>query len=535
LTLLLRRVTGVLVLGALALAAAGCGGDDESGGSDTDLTNFAPEDAPIFVEGTIKPEGDLKDSIESILERFPDGDAVGDRLIDELNKSAEEDGSGVTYEDDVEPWLGQRAAFYASGFASGPSDEGFGGDSETEVSEGALLVETTDEDEAREKIREFAEEDGPLTEAEYNGVTYDTTTAEEPGDFDAIAVVDGVAIVATEQSLKDAIDANAGDNLSGQSEYASFREERGDDLALSAFADVGAILDAVPPSPGFSAQDREAFERAYGSLVEQPVMFGVTATSDQANIDFEGGSYPFNFSGASELLDAGFEDAWFAGAIPDIGKALGTSFDQFAAAGLPRGQLNQVNLMLQRQFGFTLDDIEGVGDLAVFAAGESIVDLQVGGLVEIPDAGTRDRLLAAMRTAIQRSAGAQVRPLQIEGADDGFSVQVPDLPVPINVAASGDRVAIGAGPATQALLSGEGGLTQSEAFQQAEEAVGGDKDISFFAQMEPIVDLVESTGQDDAEFQEVRPYLEAFDFFAGGVSSAGGDVISQRFVVRFSD
>lgn len=527
-----RKFIALLCAAPVALFAAGCGGDDDDSGSTTDLTNFAPADAPVFVEGALKPEGDLKDSVEAILDRFPEGDTVGQKLIDELNSSAKEDGSDVTYEDDIEPWLGERAAFFATGFT--PSRDSLGG-SDTDITDGAFMVETTDEDEARTKIREFAEEDGTVTEAEYNGVTYDRTEAEEPGDFTAVAVIDGTAVVGTEQGLKDAIDAQTGENLSSQSEYASFRSERGGDLLMSAFADVGAILDAIPPSPGFNAQDREQFKKAYGSLTEQPVLFGVSATSDQANIDFVGGSYPFNFSGASELLDAGFEDAWFAAALPDIGKSLGTSLDQFASAGVPAGQLNQANRMLQRQFGFSLDDLEGVGDLALFAGGTSIVDLKVGGLLEIPDAGTRNRLLAAMRTALQRSGQAKVAPLQIDGAENGFSVQVPDLPVPINVATSGDRVAIGAGPATQALLSGDGGLTDSEAFGDAQDAIGGDKEISFFTQMDPIVELVESTGGDDAEFQEAKPYLEAFDFFAGGVSSQSGDTIDQRIVVRFSD
>ena len=52
--------------------------------------------------------------------------------------------------------------------------------------------------------------------------------------------------------------------------------------------------------------------------------------------------------------------------------------------------------------------------------------------------------------------------------------------------------------------------------------------------MDPIVDLVESTGQDDADFQEAKPYLEAFDLFASGIESSG-ETETQRFVVRFSD
>ena len=223
-----RGLTGVLVLGAVVAGAAGCGGDDEDG-SATDLTKFAPADAPIFVEGSIRPEGDLKDSIESILERFPDGDQVGDELIKSINESARTEGEDFTYEDDIEPWLGERAAFYATSFKShAPSADD---DSATDLGDGAFIAEATDEDEAREKIRELAQDEGEVTEREYNGVTYELSPDDDnPGELAASAVFDGVAVAGSEQGVKDTIDASQGDSLSGNTGYAEFREERGSDL-----------------------------------------------------------------------------------------------------------------------------------------------------------------------------------------------------------------------------------------------------------------------------------------------------------------
>ena len=266
-------MTSVLVLGAVAMGAAGCGDDEESGGS-TDLTEFAPADAPVFVEGAIRPEGDLKDSIDAILERFPDGDTVGDELIKSINESAREDGEDFTYEDDIEPWLGERAAFYARSFEVDTSVSA-NGESPTDLSNGAFIAETTDEDQAREKIRELGEGEGEVTEREYNGVTYELSPDEDnPGDLTAAAVFDGVAVAGTEQGVKDTIDASQGDSLATNAEYAEFREERGSDLLLSAYADVRALLEAIPPSPGFSAQQRTALLGAYGDFVDEPVIFG---------------------------------------------------------------------------------------------------------------------------------------------------------------------------------------------------------------------------------------------------------------------
>ncbi len=303
---------------------------------------------------------------------------------------------------------------------------------------------------------------------------------------------------------------------------------------MSAYADVGALLDAIPPSPEFTAQQRDALKSAYGSFTEQPVMFGAEVTSEGATFDFQGGETPFGSAGASELLEAGFEESWFAAAVPDLGKSFSQSFEQIASAGVPQSQVNQIDSMLQKQLGFSFEDLEGIGDVAVFASGESLVELQVGGIVEVPDAATRDKLLEAISDAAQRSGAGKVTPLTVEGADEGFSIQVPDLPVPINVAASGDRSRDRRGSRRSGPAQRRRRPDGSASYEAASEALGEGSSLAFLVEMDPIVDLVESTGQDDADFQEAKPYLEAFDFFASGIESAD-ETETQRFVVRLSD
>lgn len=520
--------TTLLVAGALAasIAIAGCGGDEGEGGS-ADLTGFAPSDSIVFAEGAIKPEGELKDSLDSILERFPDGDQVGSRLIDEFDKSVQEDGSDVTYEDDIEPWLGQTGAFFATSFEAGD-------DGSTDLNEGALIVETTDEDQARDKIREFAEEDDEsIEEKEYEGVSYDLAQ-DDSGEPTAAGVFDGVVVAGSEQGFKDAVDAAAGESLSTESTYADFREQYDEDLMGSLYADGQAILDAIPASPGFSAQQRQTLRKTYGQYLEEPILGALTVGEDQASLEFSAaaGAAGAGAGEASPLLDAGFADSWAAAAIPDIGRSFGAGFNQ-AASQLPQGQIDQVNAQLERQLGFSLDDVSDIGDAAFFAAGESITELQVGGVFEVPNAGARKRLLDAIRTAVQRS-GARIGPLSAEGADDGFAIQTPNLPVPINVASADDRVVIGVGPSATALLSGDGGLTDSSNFQAATEALGEGTALNLLVEFAPITALVESTGQEDADFAEAKPYLDAMDFVAAGTRKDGERTLSS-FIVRFSD
>ena len=520
-------LTAALCAGAVAIGFAGCGGDSDDGG--TDLARFAPAGTPVFVQGAIRPEGGLKESVDAILARFPDGDSVGQRLIQSIDESAKEDGQDFTYEDDIEPWLGERAAFFATSFRSDPKPApGEGG---TDLGDGAIVAEVTDEDTARERIKALA--DGPVTDTDYNGVTISTSPSKDtPGQVNAVAVFDGVAVAGTEQGVKDAVNASTGQSLSSDSGYSGLAGDAGDDVMASAFVDPMPLIDAIPPSPGFGADERSALEKAYGDALEDPVVASLQVTDDQVTIDFSASSSDLTPTGGTALLGDGFSDAWAALGIPELGKSFAGLSDP-SRFGLSGSQIDEVDSAFQEQSGFSLSDLGKLDDAAFFAAGTSIDQLQIGGIIQISDAAVRNKLLAAMRKGLAGS-GATVRPADLEGADQAFSVGVPDLPIPINVGVKGDEVVIGGGAATEALLSSDGGLTDSEGYQAATDALGEGTDLAFMLQLPPIVELVDSTGQSDADFEQARPYLDAFDFFAIGIQG-DGDRSTSRTVVRFSD
>src|SRR5690349_5807854 len=134
-----------LIIGLAALTAlfvAGCGGDD-GGGSSGDLAGYAPQDTPVYIEGTIRPEGDLKDSVESLAAKVGINDP-GQRIIDEINSEiGSDDGSGMSYEDDIEPWLGDEAAIFLGDFTG--SDENTG-----------VIVATSDSNKAQDFLDKIA-------------------------------------------------------------------------------------------------------------------------------------------------------------------------------------------------------------------------------------------------------------------------------------------------------------------------------------------------------------------------------------------
>lgn len=523
----LKLVIPTALLGAgLALAAAGCGGGDE--GETSGLAQYAPADSVLYVEGAVRPEGDLSESIDAVLGRFPQGDQLGAKLTAEIDQSAREDGTDFSWAEDVEPWLGESAAFYARDFELSSSG---GGDSEPEPTAGAFIAEVSDEGKAEESIRKLAESEGELSDGSYEGVSYQV--AQDPSSDDplAFAVTDGVALIGNEQGLKDSIAASGAENLSSQSDYSSFVEDAGDSLYASFYLDGAGILESagqeLPP------QQRRAFQKNFGQYLEQPVLGAVEVGEDEVSIEVSASSGEVNAGEASSLLESGFADSWLAAAVPSFGQSFASSFEQATSTGVSQAELNEINSQLQRQFGFQLSDLEAVGDVAFFAAGTSVVSLELGALVQVSDAAARDNLLAAIRTGVLRGGQGKVRPLSESGAQ-GFSVTVPDLPVPVNVLSKGDEIAIGAGPAAESLLSGDGGLTGSQGFSDATEALGEGTAINFLLEFAPIVELVDSTGQADADFEQARPYLEAFDLMAAG-TELDGERATSRFVVTFTD
>jgi hypothetical protein len=96
-----------------ALTIVGCGSGDSGSGSD--LASVAPPDAPVFIEATLRPTGSLKENVESIASQvgIPD---PGGTIAEEIEESAREDGEPFDFEEDVEPWLGERAAIFLNDY-----------------------------------------------------------------------------------------------------------------------------------------------------------------------------------------------------------------------------------------------------------------------------------------------------------------------------------------------------------------------------------------------------------------------------------
>jgi hypothetical protein len=121
----------------------------------------------------------------------------------------------------------------------------------------------------------------------------------------------------------------------------------------------------------------------------------------------------------------------------------------------------------------------------------------------------------------------RAKPVSVDGAESAFAVQDPSIPKPIVLARSADKVVVAYGAdAAKAALKPQSKLGDSDTWKAAQDALDDDSmQPALLVAMEPILSLAESSGSTDASYQKAKPYLEAYDVFALGSKSSGGNAL----------
>ena len=108
---MLRAVTAVpLALAALTIAACG-----ESGAGDNDPASIVPASAAIYVEATVRPEGDLRgDALAAAGKLLRTSDPAG-RLRGLFDERLAERRPGASWRRDFAPWVGEKVGVWFTG------------------------------------------------------------------------------------------------------------------------------------------------------------------------------------------------------------------------------------------------------------------------------------------------------------------------------------------------------------------------------------------------------------------------------------
>jgi hypothetical protein len=498
----------------LALAAAGCGSEEEAASGASQL---GPAGAVMYGETTLAPEGDQKEAIDSILAKFPGGGQAGDKLKELIEKGLRESDAPITYKEDIEPWLGDEAAFFASSI---------GADNEPSAAVG--LIAADDEDKALEALEKSAE--GDITRKSYKDVEY---LLDSSGDgAKAGAVLDGFLVLGSEAGVKAVIDTSkGGEKLSDDEAYKNALEDAsGDRLGLFYLN-----------SPQFlkSAQGTAALPQSFQKFFKEPFVATFDADDDgvmvEAKVPAET-AQTFGFVGeGSDLLTELPGDSWAAMAQTDFGKLMDFYVDAFAGMAGGRDAIEQ---QLKAATGLDLqkDVIAWMGDFGIFVRGTSLSDLDGALIVETSDEAASGRFIDALaRLAKGQGAGSglDVGPLSAPGGGEGYTISSQSIPKPIHFFQRDGRVVIAYGDAAaKDAIDPSETLGDNPDFSSTQDSLGGDYDVSFFMLMQPIFDLVESTGAaDEADWQDAKPYLEPLSALVAGTTGEGDDLKSAVKVI----
>lgn len=506
----LRLVLPALLATLLAFALAGCGGDDD-GGSATPA-EAAPAGVPIFIDFTLLPKGETKANIEALAKELAGIDDLGDLIVTELEESAAEDGDGLDYEKEIEPWLGERGGMFLRKYED-DDFEGYG-----------VAVQTTDEDAARDFVDKQAEaEDEPSEDGSYEGVDF---KVQEDGT--TIGVFDGLlALAEDEENFKAMVDAAAGESLGDEEAYSGAVAEVPQGSAADIYVDVGGLIkesgDEIDAETkqfldSVGIEPREA--TAIASLVPGRDYVEIDVISDLGDQEVPSGD-------ASQLLGSLPSESVGAVAVADFGEQLQEGLDELDEKGIP-GEIppNQLKDGLQ-EAGIDLDAlVDSVKSAALFVTGANERSLS-GVLVLTTDGSDGPTESIESIGRLLKQLGTPGVRLKTEGAL-GFEVSSPELEGrELKVLTMGNRIVVGFGGnltfnTSLALLPGKDArIMDRPVFEDAVEALG-DTPISGFIDGPRALKLAESfISPSDVEFQQLEPYLSKISSIAIGSEAAG--------------
>ena len=498
------------------LVFAGCSEDDLA---DSGPPSVTPESAPVYVDLSVRPEGEAREDAEAALGQILGTEDPGQRVIELAEQQAAQGGDEFDYEQDVEPWLGERFAVFLTAI---------GGD--TTDSQGGFVFETTDVETALEFLRSAPDSTGRTEEHE--GVEFEFDT-----DGDVFGAVGDFIVGGDEAAFKAAVDAHDGDSLGDSDEFEDAVEELSEDRLSTLYVPPEQFLEAVSDQE-LDPQARDFLKRALGEAGDQPILGEVTASAESVTIELSaGGSVETSESGLLAELPG---DAWFAVGFADVGAAVQGGLQQVEQARIPGLDGAAIREQLRNQSGINLeqDVINTLGDAALFVEGTTLKDVGGALVIESKDPAASAALIAKLQGLIKRLGDpreVRVQPLASATGDQGFQLVDPsgELPQPVRVVQRDDRIVAGYGPSSiEQALSGEGAetLSGSPAFTNAKESLG-DLGLDAFLSFAPVFQLAERAGAAaDPEYKRAKPYVDSLDFLALG-SGSDGDRASVRFVV----
>jgi Protein of unknown function (DUF3352) len=507
------------VLAAIAaLAAAGCSSSSssDSGSSSSDLAGYASPGSLVFVEGQLKPKGELKANVDSVASKIAGVDNLRDRVVSELESSAKADGESFDFASEVEPWLGAQAGIAFERLIDG------------ELSEPLIAIESTNP----KATQDFVDKRGSASSEPSKTVSYKDVDFQVGGsEDDAIGVIgESLVLANSEKEFKAAVDASDGDSLADEDRFQNAIAAASNGSFADVYVDVGGIIKQSKDQ--IDAQTRAVLESSGIDPNEATAVASIIPQSEQIQVDLssELGGEKAPSGDVSDLLGSLPANSFAAVAFSDFGEQLEKAIDNIDETGLPPDLKPNELKRTVSQAGVNLDKIAAsLEDGAVFAEGSNRPSLG-GALVLTSKSSEAADAVASLGILLHDARVPGIT--AVSGGTSGFSVRSPALgPKPIVVVSKGTRIAIGygLGPALKG-LSGAGAVLSSTPSYKAAVSALGKTPISAYVDGPAALRLAEAlVPRSKSDFWEARPYLKKITYI--GIGSGDDDELATAKLI----
>ena len=380
-------------------------------GGGTQPEELVPASAFAFAKLDLDPAAGQKVAAMRFLRHFPDAaDALGesDDIREVIFGQIAED-AGLSYADDVEPWLGDRFAVAAipGGAGRGPD---FG-----------VYLQVRDQDKAAGSLAKmFSDEGAPA----------------------AVAFRKGYAVISQDQAMLDRVQAAAAEGaLSSAGTFQSDMADLGGDEVAAAWVDLEAALAAVMAAApagltGLPAEQRQALDAFQGRVAvtarftaDYAEIFGRTIGMD-ATTGLSRSAKP-----VGPVMRNLPPNTGVALAISGIGANLEQTWPKLTDALGQTGEAEQVEAMLahfEDQYGLKLpaDLATLLGDPTLFAFDLDTFDSQVPlvGMRAVTDPAAAEDVVRKVLSMLEFEFGVDVSALPVHWETAGDSLYITSDP-----------------------------------------------------------------------------------------------------------
>jgi Protein of unknown function (DUF3352) len=518
------RLASLLAL--LVLLIAGCGSESSSGGDDP--AALMPGGGIFYMEASVRPEGDKKEDALAAAGKVLRTDDPAKRITELVNQAFAESGDDVKfdYARDIEPWLGEKAAFWVALPARGGEEPAV-----------AVAIAATDTEKAQESLDRALEQDADKeVSRSYEGVDYKVGGE----DKTAIGIVGDFVVFGPEPSFKKVVDVaeKDGDSMADSKAYKDSLNGLPEERLAHFFVDLKSGYEFAKQQDPASAQELQQFEQLFDVSKLGPITGSFTADGSKlaldtvANGDLARMIQQFGFvtgSASTPLVGELPGESWAAYGVPKLGESAKGLYQKFAGA-LGGAAIQE---QLRQQYGIDLeqDVFSWIGDAAIFVRGSSPAEIDGALVIESTDDAAAERAIGKFLGILRQQAGVEPQPTSIEGAEQAFAIAAPGAPQQAVVARGEGRVVVSFGEAAaRDAFSPSSKLADSEMYKQGKAALG-EFEPTFLLSMPAVLGLVDASPDGgDPSYQQARPYLDVFSTIASG-GKVDGDRAESRLAV----